>query len=112
MFSHSGAELGEKISRDSSTLGNLITRHLAEFDRTVKTYGSELVERLGARTQDVSESMRNYVDSFDNRVTSKANEVAGALDQRLIRFQETLDSRTADAQRSLVLARHGHRQDA
>jgi len=24
MFNHSGAELGEKISRDSSTLGNLI----------------------------------------------------------------------------------------
>ena len=55
MFNHTGAELGERISRDSSTLGNLITRHLAEFDRTVKTYGSELVEQLGARTQDVSE---------------------------------------------------------
>jgi len=93
-FNHTGAELGERISRDSSTLGNLITRHLAEFDRTVKTYGSELVERLGARTQDVSESMRSYVDSFDNRVTAKANEVTAALDQRLGRFQEALDSRS------------------
>jgi hypothetical protein len=94
MLSHSGAELGEKISRDSTTLGNLITRHLSEFDRTVKTYGSELVERLGARTQDVSESMRSYVDNFDNRVTSKTNEVSTTLDQRLSRFQEALDSRT------------------
>ncbi len=94
MFTHTGAELGEKISRDSSTLGNLITRHLAEFDRTVKTYGAELVERLGARTQDVSESMRSYVDSFDNRVTAKANDVTTALDQRLGRFQEALDGRT------------------
>jgi len=94
MFDHTGAELGEKISRDSSTLGNLITRHLAEFDRTVKTYGSELVERLGARTQDVSESMRSYVDSFDSRVTSKANEVTATLDQRLVRFQEAVDSRS------------------
>ncbi len=94
MFNHTGAELGEKISRDSSTLGNLITRHLAEFDRTVKTYGAELVERLGARTQDVTESMRSYVDSFDNRVTAKANDVTTALDQRLGRFQEALDSRT------------------
>jgi hypothetical protein len=94
MFNHTGAELGERISRDSSTLGNLITRHLAEFDRTVKTYGSELVERLGARTQDVSESMRTYVDSFDNRVTAKADEVTTALDQRLGRFQEALDSRS------------------
>jgi apolipoprotein A1/A4/E domain-containing protein len=94
MFSHTGAELGEKISRDSSTLGNLITRHLAEFDRTVKTYGSELVERLGARTQDVSDSMRSYVDNFDTRVTSKANEVTTALDQRLTRFQEAIDGRS------------------
>ena len=94
MFSHTGAELGERISRDSSTLGNLITRHLSEFDRTVKTYGSELVERLGARTQDVSNSMRTYVDNFDNRVTAKANEVTTALDQRLGRFQEALDSRS------------------
>jgi hypothetical protein len=94
MFSHSGVELGEKISRDAATLGNLITRHLSEFDRTVKTYGSELVERLGARTQDVSESMRSYIDSFDNRVTSRANEVTTSLDQRLTRFQETLDNRT------------------
>ena len=94
MFSNTGTELGERISRDSSTLGNLITRHLAEFDRTVKTYGAELVERLGSRTQDVSDSMRSYLDNFDNRVTSKASEVSGALDQRLSRFQETLDSRS------------------
>ena len=94
MFDQSGAQLGEKISRDSSTLGNLITRHLAEFDRTVKTYGSELVERLGARTQDVSESMRSYVDSFDNRVTAKSTEVTEKLDQRLAQFQQTLDSRS------------------
>jgi hypothetical protein len=94
MFNHTGAELGERISRDSSSLGNLITRHLAEFDRTVKTYGAELVERLGARTQDVSESMRSYVDNFDNRVSSKANEVTTVLDQRLTRFQETIDGRS------------------
>ena len=94
IFSHTGTALGEKISRDSSTLGNLITRHLAEFDRTVKTYGAELVERLGARTQDVSESMRSYLDSFDSRVASKANEVSSTLDQRLSRFQETLETRS------------------
>jgi hypothetical protein len=94
MFKHTGAELGERISRDSSTLGNLITRHLAEFDRTVKTYGTELVERLGARTQEVSESMRSYVDSFDTRVKAKGDEVTAALDQRLTRFQEAVDSRS------------------
>jgi hypothetical protein len=94
MFSHSGVELGEKISRDASALGDLITRNLSEFDRTVKTYGAELIERLGGRTQDVSESMRNYIDSFDNRVTARTNEVTASLDQRLASFQETLDNRT------------------
>jgi len=106
MFNHTGTTLGEKISRDSSTLGNLITRHLAEFDRTVKTYGAELVERLGTRTQDVSESMRGYLDSFDSRVTSRANEVSSTLDQRLSRFQETLDSRS-EALTSALSARVG-----
>ena len=47
VFQHGGTELTEKVARDTSTLGNLITRQLAEFDRTVKTYGGELVERLG-----------------------------------------------------------------
>src|SRR4051794_37173578 len=31
MFNHGGSELAERIARDSTTLGNLITRHLAEF---------------------------------------------------------------------------------
>jgi hypothetical protein len=75
MFNHGGTELSEKISRDSSTLGSLITRTIAEFDRTVKTYGGELVERLGQRTQDVSEAMRNYVDTFDQRVSSRTSEI-------------------------------------
>src|SRR5205085_1055610 len=34
VFSHGGTELAERISRDSNALGGLITRHLAEFDRT------------------------------------------------------------------------------
>ncbi len=94
MFTHGGAELGEKISRESTTLGNLITRNLSEFDRTVKTYGGELVQRLGERTEEVSGAMRTYIDGFDSRVTAKADEVGSTLDQRLTTFQEALDSRT------------------
>jgi hypothetical protein len=56
MFNQGGTELTEKISRDSSNLGNLITRHITEFDHTVKNYGGELVGRLGQRTQDVAGS--------------------------------------------------------
>ncbi|MGI8527076.1 MAG: hypothetical protein ACR2K5_13025 [Pseudolabrys sp.] len=92
MFTHSGTELTEKISRGSNTLGNLIIRHMGEFDRTVKVYGGELVERLGARTQDVSEAMKTYVDTFDERVNSRSLEISGTLDQRLSQFERLMGS--------------------
>jgi hypothetical protein len=94
MLSHSGLELGEKISRNASTLGNLITRHLTEFDRTVKSYGAELVERLGVRTQEISDAMRGQIENFDSKVGSRANEATGLFDERLTRLQDALDSRT------------------
>jgi hypothetical protein len=95
MFNQGGTALSEKVSRDATTLGSLITRHIAEFDRTVKTYGGELVERLGQRTQDVSEAMRNYVDTFDQRVGSRAGELTGSIDVRFSQFEESLGARVA-----------------
>jgi hypothetical protein len=92
MFANGGTEMTEKIARDSSALGNLIVRHIGEFDRTVKTYGGEIVERLGQRTEEVSGAMRNYVDSFDQRVTSRTQEISGALDQRLSQFETLMGS--------------------
>ena len=83
----------EKIARDTSTLGNLITRQLAEFDRTVKTYGGELVERLGQRTQDVAEAMRNYVDTFDQRVGGRSGELSSALDRALVAIRGSCSAR-------------------
>ena len=111
MFNHGGAELAERIARDSTTLGNLITRHLGEFDRTVKTYGGEMVERLGERTQDISGAMRDYLDNFDTRVTTKSAEVTASLDQQFIRFHDALDGRTQTLNEALGSPRHGHRQD-
>ncbi len=102
MFNHGGTELTEKVSRDTTTLGTLITRHIAEFDRTVKTYGGELVERLGQRTQDVSEAMKNYVDSFDQRVTSRTTALSSTLDSRLSQFEEQLGGRVAAMTKSLT----------
>ncbi|HEY7246413.1 MAG TPA: hypothetical protein VH678_21275 [Xanthobacteraceae bacterium] len=93
MFNHGGADLAERIARDSTTLGNLITRHLAEFDRTVKTYGGEMVERLGERTLEISSAMRDYLDNFDTRVTTKSAEVTASLDQQFARFRDSLDGR-------------------
>ncbi len=93
VFNQGGTALSEKVARDSSTLGSLITSHMAEFDRTVKTYGGELVERLGQRTQDVAEAMRNYVDTFDQRVNSRAGELTGSIDGRLSQFEQILGSR-------------------
>ncbi len=94
MFSQGGSELADRIARDSSTLGSLITRHRPEFDQTVKTYGGELVERLGQRTEEVSDAMRTYVDSFDTRSAPRPPRSPATLDQRLTRFQDALDSRT------------------
>jgi hypothetical protein len=101
MFNHGGTELTEKISRDATTLGSLITRHVAEFDHTVKTYGGELVERLGQRTQDVSEAMRAYLDTFDERVSGRTTELSGTLDRRLAQFEELLGSRVSDIAKTL-----------
>ena len=112
MFSHGGSELAEKITRDSSTLGNLITRHLAEFDRTVKTYGGELVERLGQRTTEVSERdarlhrrLRRQGQHQGDRGHRDARPAPGALPGGARQPHP-------DAQRRPLLARHGHRQDA
>jgi hypothetical protein len=96
MFNQGGTALSVKVSRDASTLGSLITRHIAEFDRTVKTYGGELVERLGQRTQDVAEAMRNYVDTFDQRLTGRAGELTGSIDVRLSQFEEQIGSRVSE----------------
>ena len=60
----------------------------------MRTYGGELVERIGQRTHEINETMREYVDGFDGRVTAKVRDVTTALDQRLGRFQEALDDRT------------------
>ena len=84
-------ELAERIARDSTTLGNLITRHLGEFDRTVKTYGGEMVERLGERTQEVVTAMRDHLDNFDTRVNTKSLEITTSLDQQFSRFRVDLD---------------------
>ncbi len=101
IFNRSGTELSEKIARDAGTLGNLIVRHMVEFDRTVKTYGGDLLDRLGQRTHDVSEAMRNYVDSFDERVTTRTEQVSGLLDQRLTKFEQNLDTRVAGLAQTL-----------
>ena len=102
MFNQSGTELTEKISRDSSNLGNLITRHITEFDHTVKNYGGELVGRLGQRTQDVAEALHKYVDTFDQRVTGRTGEISSTLDQRLVQFETLLGSRVSELAKTLA----------
>src|SRR2546430_9988648 len=83
MFNHGGSELAERIARDSTTLGNLITRHLGEFDRTVKTYGGEMVERLGERTQEIATATPNSLDTFDTNATTKTATVTASTDRHL-----------------------------
>jgi Apolipoprotein A1/A4/E domain len=102
MFDQSGAEITEKISRDSTNLGNLITRHITEFDHTVKNYGGELVGRLGQRTQDVAEALRNYIDTFDQRVTGRTGEISSTLEQRLAQFEGIMGTRVSELAKTLT----------
>ena len=76
------------LRTNSEMLGELITRQLTEFDRTLKTYGGELVERIGQRTQDVNDTLKTYVDGFDGKVgetaavmTERARSAAGPVPQ-------------------------------
>jgi hypothetical protein len=102
MFNQGGTELSEKISRDATTLGNLITRHITEFDHTVKNYGGELVGRLGQRTQDVAEALRNYLDTFDQRVMGRTGDISSTLDQRLAQFETLLGTRVTELAKTLT----------
>ena len=111
MFNHGGAELAERIGRDSATLGNLITRHLTEFDRTVKTYGGELVERLGQRTQDVNdgdEDLSRRLRQPRRHQGRRGHQHAGAAP---CAFRGGAGYPDPDAQRHAQLARDGHRQN-
>src|SRR5262249_36022162 len=55
---------------------------IGEFDRTVKTYGGELADRLGVRTSEVADTMKRYVDTFDGRVASRGTEITSNPEQR------------------------------
>ena len=49
VFELKGTALSEKIERDSSALGTLITRHVTEFDQNIKTYGGALIDEYLAQ---------------------------------------------------------------
>jgi Apolipoprotein A1/A4/E domain len=103
MFNRGGTELTEKVSRDTTTLGNLITSNIAEFERILKTYGGELTGRLSQRSQELTETMGGYVDSFDQRVMSHSNALAGTIDQRFAQFEQAIDSRVSNLTQSLMV---------
>ena len=85
--------LPRRFRATRQSLGSLITQHLGEFDRTVKVYGGELVERLSQRTDEVTDAMRTHVDSFDSRVSARTSEAATVMDERITRLGEALDGR-------------------
>ncbi len=96
------SELAERFARDSGSLGALVTRHVSEFDRTVKTYGGEIVDRMGQHTESLTENLKTYVDTFDSRVTGHSDSIHAKLDQRLTDFQNAIDTRTSAFDTSLA----------
>src|SRR2546427_762767 len=63
------AEPPERMGRDSTQLGALINHRLAEFDRTVRSHGGELVESLAQWTADIQELVANTVTTRDDALT-------------------------------------------
>ena len=83
-------------------LGNLITRNLGEFDSTVKTYGGELVERLGERTQGRCRQRCAATSTASTSASPAApTNSAEHLDKRLGRFEDMLAARVADMAKTL-----------
>jgi uncharacterized protein YicC (UPF0701 family) len=72
MFNQVALNSPEKISRDFSNLGNLITRHMTEFDHTVKKSWWRAGWTVAQRTQEVggSAQLRRYIDQ---RVTGRTD---------------------------------------
>ena len=58
-----GAELADKISRDSGGSGELISRNVAEFDRTVKVHGGELLTRIGQHSSGIETALQTHLES-------------------------------------------------
>ena len=64
MFTRIGRELVDRIGRDASTLCDVFTRHLGEFDLTLKTQGSDVIDNLRQQTSDL-QSLMNDLNGFD-----------------------------------------------
>ena len=56
---------------------------------------------MGQRTQDISDTLKTYVDTFDTRLSTNGGEITASLDQRLVQFETTLGSRVAHLDTSL-----------
>jgi hypothetical protein len=56
---------------------------------------------MGQRTQDISETLKTYVDTFDTRVATNGGEITASLDQRLVQFETTLGNRVTTLDTSL-----------
>jgi len=79
LVKNQGGELAEKFARDSGTLGALITRHISEFDVPSRHSAADRRSH-GSAHQDIAESLKTYVDTFDTRVTFEQRPDHASLD--------------------------------
>jgi len=101
LVTNQGSVLAEKFARDSGSLGALITRHISEFDHTVKTFGGDIVDRMGQRTEALVDTLKTCIDTLETRFSSNSGDIAAALDQRLTKFEVTIDERVINLDLSL-----------
>ena len=100
----SGSKVGSKYKALSASTNDAFCPTLRGATK------SELDERIGAVLEividgltesDVAAAMRAYLDSFDERVTGRADALSGTLDKRLMQFEDLLGVRVTDLANTL-----------
>ncbi|MBV9153691.1 MAG: hypothetical protein JO204_18145, partial [Alphaproteobacteria bacterium] len=61
MLTRAGAELADKIARDSGGLGDLMKQNLTEFDRTVRVHGGELLNRIDQHASGLEGALQSHL---------------------------------------------------
>jgi hypothetical protein len=97
-----GNEIATRIETETGALAARLTDGLQGFDRTVKTYGSSIVEQVNQTVGVLNEHTRTALAGLDERMTSKVRETSEAIDSRIQRIEQTIDARAQSLNETLA----------
>ena len=90
-----GTDVASKLEQAGSKMTQVLTERLQSFESTFATGSSKLAERVTQDTSSLGQLITHHLAEFErsaNAVTGKAVEITGSFDQRLVRFEEALDT--------------------